>query len=212
VVLRKRADPALRFDAGAPWLDLLATVGSAYGPAPVERLRGVPELVEWLAQERLTPREAPTEDDVRSARAVREAVRPVALAVLAERDVDGAALEELQRWLDRDEPLRVVPDAGVPAVQAPRTTTVALARVCRQAVEHLAGPERARLGACADDECHMAFLDPTGRRRWCSAEGCGVRARVRAHRAKARTGRVDGGVPREDRRNTGDPDGSRGLP
>jgi predicted RNA-binding Zn ribbon-like protein len=184
-----RANPALRFDAGTPWLDLLATVGSAYGPAPTERLRGVPELARWLAHERLTPQEPPTEADVAAARAVREVLRPVVLAVLAGREVDAAMLEALQYWLDRDEPLRVVPDAGMPAVEAPRTVAVALARVCRQAVEHLAGPERAQLGACADDECHMAFLDPTGRRRWCSAERCGVRARVRAHRAKVRSGR-----------------------
>jgi predicted RNA-binding Zn ribbon-like protein len=183
------ADPALRFDAGAPWLDLLATVGGAYGSAPTERLRGVPELAHWLAQERLTPQQHPTEADVAAARAVREALRPVVLAVLADQEVDAAALATLQPWLDRDEPLRVVPEAGLPVVEAPRTVEVALARVCRQAVEHLAGPERAQLGACADDECHMVFLDPAGRRRWCSAERCGVRARVRAHRAKVRGGR-----------------------
>jgi predicted RNA-binding Zn ribbon-like protein len=188
-VATTRADPALRFDAGTPWLDLLATVGSAYGPEPTERLRGVSELERWLAHERLTPQEPPTEADVAAARAMREVLRPVVLAVLADQEVDAAALEALQHWLDRDEPLRVVPDAGMPAVEAPRTATVALARVCRQAVEHLAGPERAQLGACADDACHMAFLDPTGRRRWCAAERCGVRARVRAHRAKVRGAR-----------------------
>lgn len=183
-----RADPALRFDAGTPWLDLLATVGGAYGPAPTERLRGVPELAAWLAHERLTPQEPPAGTDVDAARAMREALRPVALAVLAHDEVDAVALEALQSWLDRDEPLRVVSKAGLPAVEAPRTVAVALARVCRQAVEHLAGPERGQIAACADAECHMAFLDPTGRRRWCSAERCGVRARVRAHRAKARSG------------------------
>ncbi len=185
------ADPALRFDAGAAWLDLLATVGGAYGTAPTERLRGAPELAQWLAHEGLTPQHPPTSDDVTAARTVREVLRPLALAALSHRDVDAAALAALQPWLDRDEPLRVVLDAGRPAVEAPRTVAVALARVCRQAVEHLAGPERAQLGACADGECHMAFLDPSGRRRWCSAERCGVRARVRAHRARARS-RPDG--------------------
>jgi len=182
------ADPALRFDAGAPWLDLLATVGGAYGATPTERLRGVAELTEWLAHERLTPRQPPVEADVTAARALREALRPVALAVLAEQPVPVAALAALQPWLDRDEPLRVVVRDGLPDLGPPGTVTGALARVCRQAVEQLAGPERTHLAACADDDCHMAFLDPTGRRRWCSAQRCGVRARVRAHRARTRTG------------------------
>lgn len=188
-VAATRADPALRFDAGTPWLDLLATVGGAYGSTPTERLVGVPELTAWMAHEGLTPREPLTDADVAAAREVRETLRPVALAVLAHHEVDVVTLEALQPWLDRDEPLRVLSHAGRPIVEAPRTAVVALARVCRQAVEHLTGPERDHLGACADAECHMAFLDPTGRRRWCSAERCGVRARVRAHRAKTRGGR-----------------------
>ncbi len=142
-----RADPALRFDAGTPWLDLLATVGGAYGSAPTERLGGVPELTAWLAHEGLTPREPLTDADVAAAREVREALRPVALAVLAHHEVDVVTLEALQPWLDRDEPLRVLSHAGCPIVEAPRTAVVALARVCRQAVEHLTGPERDHLGA-----------------------------------------------------------------
>jgi predicted RNA-binding Zn ribbon-like protein len=178
------AHPALRFDAGAPWLDLLATVGGAYGAAPTERLRGVAELAAWLEHERLTPRQPPVDADVQAARALREALRRVALAVLGRQPVAQSALNALQPWLDRDEPVRTVARDGLPSLESPPTAAVALARVCRQAVEHLAGPERTHLGACADDECHMLFLDPTGRRRWCAAERCGVRARVRAHRAR----------------------------
>jgi predicted RNA-binding Zn ribbon-like protein len=179
----RTADPALRFDAGAAWLDLLATVGGAYGTAPTERLRGAAELAEWLDHERLAPDRPPTDADVVAARALREALRPIVLAVLARRPLDDDALAALQPWLDADEPLRVVARDGLPDVAAPRTVAAALARVCRQAVEQLAGTERDQLGACAADDCHMAFLDPGGRRRWCSAQRCGVRERVRAHRA-----------------------------
>ncbi|MFC4942773.1 CGNR zinc finger domain-containing protein [Pseudonocardia sp. GCM10023141] len=185
---RLEADGALRFDAGPPWLDLLATVGSAYGPAPVERLRGLPELTTWLEREGLTPARAPVADDVRNAWALREALRPIVLAVLAAEPVTAAQAAALQPWLDHDLPTRVVVRDGRPAPDRPPTVAAALGRVCRQAVEQLGGPDSAHLGACADHDCGMAFLDPGGRRRWCAADRCGVRARVRAHRARAKTG------------------------
>lgn len=179
------ANPALQYHTGAPWLDLLATVGGAYGPAPVERLRGHAELVEWLAHQGLSPLRPPEPTDVAVAIALREALRPVVLAAIADEPVDADALAALQPWLDRTVPPQVVVRDGRVALEPPPTTEAALAGLCRQAVEFLAGPERAHLGACADENCHMAFLDPAQRRRWCKAEVCGVRARVRAHRARA---------------------------
>jgi predicted RNA-binding Zn ribbon-like protein len=180
------ASPELRFDAGAPWLDLLATVGGAYGADPVERLTGPPVLQRWLDHHGLSPERAPTDADVADARALRETVRLLTIAVLDGAPVPAAPLAELQRWLDADVPLRAVERAGRPAPARPVAPAAALARVARQALEHLGGPEAEHLHACSDDECRMAFLDPSGRRRWCAPGRCGVRARVRAHRARAR--------------------------
>jgi predicted RNA-binding Zn ribbon-like protein len=182
-----RAAPGLRFDAGAPWLDLLATVGGAYGPAPVERLPGAAELATWLDHEDLAPPRPPSDDDAAQARDLREVLRPLALAVLDDTPAPAADVRRLQPWLDADRPLQAVLRDGRPTVAAPATAAAALARVARQALEHLAGPERAQLGACAADDCRMVFLDHGGRRRWCAPERCGVRSRVRAHRARTRT-------------------------
>ncbi|MFI5897355.1 CGNR zinc finger domain-containing protein [Actinoplanes sp. NPDC051513] len=68
----------------------------------------------------------------------------------------------------------------------PAEVSVALAWLARQAAADLTGPTRQRLHACGDDACSGIFIDHTGRRRWCSDERCGVRARVRAQRARAR--------------------------
>jgi predicted RNA-binding Zn ribbon-like protein len=182
-----RASPDLRFDAGAPWLDLLASVGSAYGADPVERLTGPPVMQRWLAHHELTADRAPTESDVASARALRETLRPLALAVLDGAPVPAEPLQALQHWLDADAPLHAIERDGRPAPAPPPTPAAALARVARQALEHLGGPQAEHLHACAADDCRMAFLDPGGRRRWCAPERCGVRARVRAHRARARS-------------------------
>jgi predicted RNA-binding Zn ribbon-like protein len=181
-----RRDLRLNFTAGAAWLDLLVTVGQAYGPAPVERLRGVPELVAWLDHEGLTPAVPPVDGDVADARALREALRPLVLATLDDRPVTAGELAAPAPWLGAAVPARPVLRGGRLALEPPPTTRAALADLATQAVVSLAGPERARLRACADPLCRMAFLDPTGRRRWCSPDTCGVRARVRDHRARAR--------------------------
>jgi predicted RNA-binding Zn ribbon-like protein len=170
-----------RFDTGAPWLDLLATRGHAYGAEPIERLRDLAALRAWLDHEHLTPLAELTEADVAHARALRETLRPLVLAALDGREPSDVAA--VQPWLDADEPLRAVVRDGRAAAAPPSTLDAALARLARQAVEQL--PD-APLGACADDDCRMAYLDPGGRRRWCSPERCGVKARVRAHRARAR--------------------------
>lgn len=183
--MRVHIDPGLKFHAGVAWLDLLVTVGQAYGPAPVERLRGVPQLVEWLEHEGLTPVVPPAESDVADARALREALRPVVLATLDDRAVTADELAALAPWLADAVPPRPLLRAGRLALEPPQTTRAALAGLATHAVTFLAGPDLSHLGACADPLCRMAFLDPTGRRRWCSPDTCGVRARVRNHRARA---------------------------
>lgn len=183
---RGTASPELRFDAGAGWLDLLATVGSAYGDAPVERLRGPAQLARYLDHHGLLPPVELTAADVADAVRLRAVLRPLALAAVDGTPGDPAQLAALQPWLDQDRQLHAELRDGRPAVRPPATVAAALGRLARQALEHLAGPERAHLGTCAAHDCRMAFLDTAGRRRWCAPERCGVRARVRAHRARTR--------------------------
>jgi predicted RNA-binding Zn ribbon-like protein len=181
---RAIADPGFKYETGAPWLDLLATVGGAYGPDPVERMRGLPQLVEWLDHQHLSPQTPPVEADVAASRELRELIRPLVVATLADEPVPAVAVAALQPWLDNGTAPRPVVVDGRIALAAPPTARAALGSLARQAVEFLADPGHIRLGACADEDCHMAFLDPAGKRRWCVSGVCGVRARVRKHRAR----------------------------
>jgi predicted RNA-binding Zn ribbon-like protein len=57
--------------------------------------------------------------------------------------------------------------------------------VAAQAAERLlADPASGTVRACPGDDCGWLFLDPRGRRRWCSMTSCGNRAKVRAHAAR----------------------------
>lgn len=174
----------LRFDTGALWLDLVATVGNAYGPIPVERLSTLGRFNEWLAAEGLSPRQAPTDEDLVRARHLRDVLRSLGLAVAGGRHPGKMELQQLNRALADDEPRQLITGpAGTLALAAPATPAAALGYIARRAAETLGDPN-AHLGACEDHDCAMLFVDPTGRRRWCSAQLCGVKHRVRAHRAR----------------------------
>ncbi|MFZ4893825.1 CGNR zinc finger domain-containing protein [Plantibacter sp. Mn2098] len=56
--------------------------------------------------------------------------------------------------------------------------TADLAAVAASAIELLAGPDAERLRRCASEHCSMVFVATNAKRKWCTAEGCGNRARV----------------------------------
>jgi hypothetical protein len=61
-----------------------------------------------------------------------------------------------------------------------------LSSVARDAIDVLGGSRAARLKRCEGSRCALLFVDTSrsGRRRWCSMERCGNRAKVAAHRRR----------------------------
>jgi predicted RNA-binding Zn ribbon-like protein len=167
-------------ETGATWLDLIATVTGTYGPAPVDRLATAELLRSWFAVENLPPSADPTDADLARARDLRDALRSLALGAVRSIPWSTRDIAAVNKVLAADRPLRL--ESG--EIRPPATAREALARIAREAVSHLTGPAAVHLHQCADEVCGMLFLDPGGRRRWCSAEVCGVRNRVRAHRQR----------------------------
>ncbi|MEV0396142.1 CGNR zinc finger domain-containing protein [Polymorphospora rubra] len=56
----------------------------------------------------------------------------------------------------------------------------------RAGADLLTSPDRTRVRACPGEMCGWLFLDPRGRRRWCSMAVCGNRAKVRAYASRRR--------------------------
>jgi predicted RNA-binding Zn ribbon-like protein len=55
-----------------------------------------------------------------------------------------------------------------------------------QAGELLVSPELSRVRACPGNGCGWLFLDRSGRRRWCTMDTCGNRAKARRFAARRR--------------------------
>jgi predicted RNA-binding Zn ribbon-like protein len=58
--------------------------------------------------------------------------------------------------------------------------------VARHAAALVTSAEVSNVGACPGDDCGWLFLDLRGRRRWCSMESCGNRAKVAAFARRRR--------------------------
>ncbi len=182
---------AFRTGYGAAWLDLLGSLHGRYQASTTEHLPNPATAGEWLAEHGLAPAAPVTGADLEALWTLREALHRTAAATVRGEPPADVELAVIDRALAADRALRLGPrrddeGAGL-VVSAPGTAAEAAARLARQAVEDLTGPHRELLRFCGDDGCAGIFLDHTGRRRWCADERCGVRARVRAHRARART-------------------------
>ncbi|GIH61277.1 CGNR zinc finger domain-containing protein [Microbispora siamensis] len=175
---------AFRFDCGAVWLNLLATTGRTFSAAPVERLATPARLAEWLERCELSPARPPGQDDLHRTWALREALRTLALATVEERPPPADAVAHLAAFLgEHDDPVRLSADDRLRR-EPPATTAHALARIARQAVDHMTGSDRLALKSCPEPDCRGVFVDPPGRRRWCPSPACASRGRVRALRAR----------------------------
>jgi predicted RNA-binding Zn ribbon-like protein len=171
---------------GAAWLDLLATLGGRYRARQVDALDSPARLRAWLRLNGMEPSGAVTEADLAQVREVREALHRLAVAAVNDEPPSGADVRLIDAVLRADTPLQLRRAGTWLTTARPATVPEALARLARDAVQDLTGPQRAQLHACGDDTCSGIFRDSTGRRRWCSDQTCGNRIRVRAHRARAR--------------------------
>ena len=172
---------------GADWLDFLATLLGRYRPKQVEMLTDPAALRAWLREHGMEPVAAATTADLDAARSLREAMHRAATATVNGQPPAAQDVQVLQDAVASDQPFGIRRAGTALRLTRPADVSVALAWLARQAAVDLTGPTRQRLHACGDDTCSGIFVDHTGRRRWCSDERCGVRARVRAHRARTRT-------------------------
>ncbi|MFF7010196.1 CGNR zinc finger domain-containing protein [Streptomyces fimicarius] len=193
LVLRHPDGSSFRFDPGALCLELLPTGGP--GPlAYFEVLNEPADLVRWAEESRLPDGLAAEVEaglvvsaaEVADARALRDA-----LWRLTEGHVRGAppGPDDLATLNDAaaHPPLtaRLTADGGR-AWAAGGTGTGLLSTVARDAVDLFTGAHADRIRVCGAHDCRLLFVDTSrpGKRRWCSMERCGNRAKVRAHRAR----------------------------
>ena len=181
------------FDAGAESLDFAYTGDMGRGVPEWERLRSPGDLGAWLAEHvGHVAREDASERDLADALILRDALTRLYVAAadrepFAADDVDTlnlfAAMPDIPPALAGGRR-----QAGAGRIRIAQ----ALSTLAREAVANLAARDDGRIRRCDADDCRMVYRDEsrTNSRRWCSMQRCGNRAKVRAHRKRARTART----------------------
>lgn len=185
-LLRDARGTTFRFDAGAVCLDF-AHSGGEGRYAVFETLHTPPDLARWLAEPPLnaTLTTPATPDDLRQARAVRQAIWVAAHDRAAHRPLDAASIATLNEAAAAPPLIPMLSESG--ATWAPPTdATQALSTLAREMIDLLSGPWSARIRECASTDCPLIFVDTSrpNARRWCAMERCGNRHKLRTHRAR----------------------------
>jgi predicted RNA-binding Zn ribbon-like protein len=176
-------DLAFRFLAGRQSLALTATVGERWRRS-FERLRTPSDLEAWFAQ--VGPpfrRVAVSNEHLEAARKLRESIYRAARARTEGLQIPRADVAVINKFARLPAPAPQL-HAGEIAWKSSNGAAAALSLVARDAVDLLGGALSGRIRECASADCALLFLDSSrpGRRRWCSSETCGSRARSAAYR------------------------------
>jgi predicted RNA-binding Zn ribbon-like protein len=169
------------------------------GSTPSERLDGLPDLLAWLASNKVIPARTVAElrrwFDAHPANAatvfskaieIREAIYRMLRSIAAGSDSASEDLRLLNHALGE-----VAPRANLGRdhdgygwrIEVTPTVAGTLAPVLWSAADMLADPDRARVRECSNGKCLWLFFDNSknGSRRWCSMESCGNRAKAHRH-------------------------------
>ncbi len=186
---------------GALCLDFVNTVEWRGATDRAERLTNYGELLTWAEAAGALHRTARIRLEAAAKARPDAAARQLAavielretLAALFSADPPRAApLDPLNDWLERaPERRRIAASAagyGWAAARADDDLALPLWPVVWSAADLLVSGGAARVRACTDRRCGWIFLDASRsrRRRWCSMEACGNRAKARRHYRKHR--------------------------
>ncbi len=184
-----------------PALDFCNTLAGWNEPEPHEYLASYAHVAVWareaglvdaraaatiLADAELEPRRARRE--LERARRLRRALYQVCTDP-ADRVAWGAVAAEARAAARHG----VLSPEEPPGRRWSVSNDVGLARpvleVAREAGELIATTDLRHVKACLGTDCGWLFLDPSGRRRWCTMEVCGNRAKARRHAQRVRSAR-----------------------
>jgi predicted RNA-binding Zn ribbon-like protein len=166
-----------------PCIALTATLGDRGASQPLERIPDPDALARWCVEGGFLPA-APkiSAQELTSMRLLREAIYRAACAVRQSRKPSTEDVNTINAWAARG---ALVPELTSDGRSADwkneRKLTPVLGTIARDAVDMLTRTPSVRIKLCADPSCRALFVDESrpGKRRWCSMNFCGNRAKSR---------------------------------
>jgi predicted RNA-binding Zn ribbon-like protein len=186
-----------------PALDFCNTLTGWHGAPEREYLESYDHLVVWARESGLVDETSATalrnaaRRDPEAARRALEQARSLrsALYRACTDAADRKAWDAVARETRTASAHAVLSPDGAPGRRWSVATDVGLERpvleVAREAGDLLATLDLRHVRACPGTGCGWLFLDPRGRRRWCTMAVCGNRAKARRHASRARGDTTD---------------------
>ena len=166
-----------------PCIALVATLGDRGRAEPLERIPDQESLARWCLEARfLSVPPKISIQELASARLLREAIYRSAGAVRQSRKPPPEDIATINAWAARATLVpELTPDGRSADWKSERTLFPVLATIARDAIDLLTRTAPARIKLCADPTCRALFVDESrpGKRRWCSMNLCGNRAKSR---------------------------------
>ncbi|MDX6263840.1 MAG: hypothetical protein QOH84_5528 [Kribbellaceae bacterium] len=184
---------AFPFIGGRVVLNFAGTLGKR-SAEKLERIRTPEDLARWVELAGLGSISTDAAD-LKAARVLREALYTLTMAALNRGPLRRADVKLVNAWAARETPapaLAIGPARarGVGAKALRRrdpepTASEVLAAVARDGIDLLSGPDVSSIRECEDPGCTLLFVDTSRshRRRWCSMNTCGARAKMRTLRS-----------------------------
>jgi len=166
-----------------PSIALVATLGDRGTSKPLERIPDPESLARWCAEGRFLP-ESPkmSAQELASLRLLREAIYRAACAARQSRKPSPEDIATINGWAARTTLVpQLASDGRSTDWKSERTLSPVLATIARDAIDLLTKTDPSRIKLCADPTCRGLFVDESrpGKRRWCSMNFCGNRAKSR---------------------------------
>ncbi|MGD2083816.1 MAG: CGNR zinc finger domain-containing protein [Chromatiales bacterium] len=184
----KQKDPDFVFLGNSAAVDFINTEMVSRGEL-VDLIKDDADLIRWTKEAGLANEPTLTTGDLSTAKTLRSALKDLYHASVDRRSAGRGSLATVNRHLANHathEVLRPGSSRGdfelVPDNTASRVAAL-LANLAYEGAVLLASPQASRLKRCGNPECVLIFLDTSRsqKRRWCSMETCGNRAKVAKH-------------------------------
>jgi predicted RNA-binding Zn ribbon-like protein len=190
IELREHLSPAMRrrFRTGRISLDFTHTGGDGEA-ARWEILHRPDDVARFLGIIVGTERPTVRTRDMEAVRTLRRAISGLARSRVAGEPAPASAIPDIN--IAAAKPPLVPELAGDRRLRlVPGTASQALSTIARDAIELFSAPLADRIRICGAPDCGLLFVDTSrpGRRRWCSMEWCGDRAKKRSARQPVREG------------------------
>jgi predicted RNA-binding Zn ribbon-like protein len=184
--------------AGEPALDFCNTRAGWNSPQPREYLVSYDHFVLWAREASLVDPGTANRLLKRAARDSEESHRVLERAVALRDSLYAACTGDDAAWDEVGKSARAGASAAVLSPERPpgdrwrvpesAGLELPLLELGRAAGNFLSATDIGAVRACPGHDCGWLFLDPRGRRRWCTMAVCGNRAKARRHAARTRRG------------------------